>query len=280
MLHRTRSQDLDLAYVQSPDGQLERATDGTLWSLPRTIELRRDRICWTPEPGREILPGRRMLTAFMGLGDKPAEAVLGFAKKYGVLGLCEHDVPASGHGDCVARGWRTPQCWEPVEVWHMFAREALALTRIAGRLLQGQTGRAEDWQVVYGRTKRNGERIPWWQQHLDVERVKVAMVANEWLSLGRVRPVVDWRHSHKKPSVRLGGHGLFGALALQLALAVGQSPGFAICVHCRQEYPPTARRPKAGQRNFCLDCRAAGIPRQYSLRDFRDRQRLATRPTV
>jgi hypothetical protein len=82
-----------------------------------------------------------------------------------------------------------------------------------------------------------------------------------------------WHVQQKKPAVKFGGQGLFGAIALQLALAVGQSLGTAVCVHCRKEYSLTARRPKAGQRNFCPECRLEGIPSRYSLTDYRERVR-------
>jgi len=48
---------------------------------------------------------------------------------------------------------------------------------------------------------------------------------------------------------------------------------FLVCTHCQKPYSPVVRAPKAGQRNFCPDCRREGVPSTYALKDFRLRQR-------
>jgi hypothetical protein len=178
--------------------------------------------------------------------------------------------------------------WEPLSTWRHFSRQASALTKIADRLLRGQVANPGDWATVYERSR--GPAPSWVDERINPGLVRaegqlLARVVNEWFTIGNVRPVLTWP-SDTRPSVRLGGPvwysgmawvseaGLFGALAVQLALAVGQSRGFAICDHCRSEYVPE-RRPRIGQRRFCQECRVAGIPNRYSLDDFRKKLRNA-----
>jgi hypothetical protein len=277
---RNQSPEHQLSEVLNQNGDIDTPVDGTLWGVPRYIELREDRIYWDIYPGKQVGPSAGMFEAFYKLADAPPQSVLRFTRKYGVLRICEHGLPC-GHiaeisDQCYPLGWhdRQPQqqihCWEPLEAWRTFSRQALALTKVADRLLQSKVGRPEDWQAVYA---RSGLKAPWWHPDVNAERVLIPELVNEWLKLGDVRPTVDWNAHQEKPTVKLGGSGLFGALAVQLALAVGQSAGFAVCEHCRKEYPPTARRPKAGQRHFCPECRNAGIPSRYSLADHRERLR-------
>jgi hypothetical protein len=280
---RKRQADSDLSAILTEEGELGRPVDATLWTRQLGVEIRDDRLYYDPSRGAEVGPSRAMFPAFIRLAGAPAAQIADFARSYGVLRICEHGLPCSHNPDshpsiggrgCAPLGWHERRSmmptYDPVQIWRAFAREAFALTKIADRLLQGHTGHAEDWATTFS---RSGRKAPWWHQHVDVERIIVARTANEWLTIGNVRPVVVWHGSEKKPTVKLGGDGLFGALALQLALAIGQSLGFAVCVHCRKEYPPTARRPKAGQRNFCPECRAQGIPSRYSLTDYRERVR-------
>jgi hypothetical protein len=277
---RNHSPGRQLSEVLTKNGDIDRPVDATSWGVPKRIELREDRIYWDIYPGKQIGPSAGMFEAFYKLGDAPPQSILGFARKYGVLQICEHGLPCSHNHQtseqCYPLGWHDRQprqqihCWEPLEAWRSLSRQALGVVKVADRLLQSETGRPEDWRAVYA---RSGREAPWWQQEVSAERVLIAECVNEWLKLGDVHPHVRWNGHEKKPTVKLGGSGLFGALAVQLALAVGQSAGFAVCTHCRREYPPRERRPKAGQRHFCPECREAGIPSRYSLADHRERLR-------
>jgi hypothetical protein len=209
-----------------------------------------------------------MFEAFCGMADAPGRRILEFARKYGVLKICKHGLPSSHNPGCNLNWYDRP--WEPLATWRAFSREAIALTRVADLVLEKKVGRPKDWLIVYG---RSGREAPWWEQHVDVERIIIARVVNEWLTIGGVGPAVVWHHSDERPSIRFGGPSLFGALALQLALAVGQSRGLAICTHCGTKYPPAKRRPKTGQRHFCPECREKGVPNRYSLADYRNKIR-------
>jgi len=279
-----------VAELAREDGGLDRPVAALEWQAPAWVRADGPFLLWQPGSHAPLVaPRKGMLEAFLALGDAPPQRIAAFASRWGVLGICEHDLPCSHNPPpigayngpvywCSPLGWYADdrQPYEPIATWRAFAREAFGVTRIAHRLMLGQVGEAEQWAIVYG---RSGRRAPWWKPSVEGEKLIVARVLNEWLRLGSVRPVMEWRPSrkHERPAIRFGGSsGLFGALALQLALAIGKLDGLALCVHCRAEYMPAARSPKAGQRNFCPDCRKAGIPNRYSLRDWRERNRRTT----
>jgi hypothetical protein len=283
-----------LPTVQTDEVGLDRRVQAISWFAPGQVDIRGDRLVWDYYAkdgvtlGPEVQLKEGLLEQFVGLADAPAERIRDFAARWGVLLICEHRLPIShnppplieydGEGlRCELLGlFDGPrQPWELLEVWRQFSGQAFALMKIANRLMLGQVGRPEDWKIVYART---GQTAPWWRQSVDVEKWTVAEVVNEWLILGNVRPRVEWpmrpdRYKRERPYVKLGGSHLFGALAVQLALAVGQTEGMAICTHCRNQYIPSCRSAKARQRNFCPDCRQAGIPGRYALDDHRERKR-------
>jgi DNA-directed RNA polymerase subunit RPC12/RpoP len=224
-----------------------------------------------------VLPGKALLENFFKLADASDEMVLQFAQRWGLLNLCQHGFPFDHAGPHL----RCPVLWcstgEPVSAWKDRAKEFLALARIANRLLNSQCGHEKDWAAVYARktdadavTGWTGSRIP--PRRIDIQRELVAQIANEWLMAGNVGTAVLWRSRDKRPSIRMGGNGLFGALALQLSLALGDFNMTAVCTHCGKQYP-IKRRPKSGQRNFCPECRAKRVPTLYSAQDCRERKR-------
>jgi len=263
----------------------------------------------------------------LGKGVAPAEEILSYAKRWGVLGICEHGMPSShnppptprqpavsGYIHDVVYGcvpvvapdhlvsatsrWSSEHTWcrppyskhhrrfyEPVEPWRHYARQARALLNIAaclygipktvGQGVEARTvyertvGRPEDWQTVY---EWKTVKTPWWSQEelgIGYEILLVQKIVNEWLTLGNIHPQFYWSGGEHltvedvlaKPRLNLPqgaatitfvGGGLFGALALQLVLALSRTDGFAICHSCGGAYIPT-RRPRS-IRHYCSRC--------------------------
>lgn len=195
--------------------------------------------------------------------------------------------------------------WEPVGVWRHFARQARGYLAIADRLHGGQIGRQEDWQIVHewrhwpnGRGSGKGlwafsdrptnpsqtidlgtgklkdphqaYTVPWWRQTVDEDwSMVVEGVEETWLSYGDVRPSLSL--SDGTPRIRLGGGGLFGALAVQLMMNVCRTAGIALCSECGIAYLPK-RRPRVGNRHYCQDCGKKPAQRNAS-REYRRRRR-------
>jgi hypothetical protein len=58
---------------------------------------------------------------------------------------------------------------------------------------------------------------------------------------------------------------------LRLASAMCQGRETVICDHCSIPYSPS-RRPRAGSRHYCPNCRASKFPERYASRDYRERK--------
>jgi hypothetical protein len=230
------------------------------------------------EPDTYRMDKRGVLPAFARLAEASADGVLRFARKWGLLNLCECGLPASHnpHPYPPIRAGIDPSCWptyvEPVAVWQQFARQARAILAIAGCLHQGRVGRPEDWAVVY---EVSGRQAPWWDQIPDLEQDILARVVGEWLRLGNVRPELRWE-VEGRVEVILSHAGLFGAVTRELAFAVANISGLATCAGCGTAFAPT-RQPAKGQRSWCSECRASGADLRQAKRDQRARYRATRR---
>ena len=76
--------------------------------------------------------------------------------------------------------------------------------------------------------------------------------------MGQVALEPAWDEPHHL-SLRIGVAGLFGALVVQLALAIAKTDGLTLRSACGMTYLP-GRRPNPKRRRYCSPCRA-GVPR-------------------
>ena len=272
----------DLTEVRTARGTLDRALTGPPWLVPGDTELDAERLVWNyvamVQRNRRVQPRDGMLERFIELADGSAADVLRYARHYGVLMICEHGLPASHRPTrlfnqdigCRPAGWGGRKCWEPLERWWHFARQARAMLHIANQLRRGLHGTRADWEQIYGTHGRHG--LPRGLRS-GYEKFLLGELLQEWLTLGDVHANVQWLKDELRPVITFRGAGLFGALAVQLALSVAGVDGWSICDACHRQYIPMQRRPKTGQRNFCMECRQEGVSKQYALRDYRERQR-------
>lgn len=298
---------LQLARLTSAKGDLDRPVSSPEWLLPKSIKLAGDHLCWgysmDPVRRRTVRAGPGMFDKFRKLRD--ARSVLRFAERWGVLHICRHGLPA-GHpplehrpgdgpyGACLALNVPNTllTSFAPIEIWLHYARQVDAILRIATQLHNGAPkGSAEDWRIVYEWAgpvavdandgieidadggamwvTRPIEDVPWWDQGPETDRGMVANVVGEWLRLGQVGVSLKWWSG--APKLELGGGALFGALAVQLMLALGQVDALATCSECTRLYMPS-RRPNPNRRQYCDECRALGVP----LRDAQRSRRAGT----
>jgi hypothetical protein len=157
--------------------------------------------------------------------------------------------------------------WEPVEVWRTWARRAYALLAIAAALQQNRVGAAVDWQLASD-TKMRAPQTP--TNGWDI----LTELADYWLKAADVRP----RPQFQAGQIRLtlssasGASSLFGAIALQLVLAISGAPGFSICDGCRNVFEPL-RSPREGEHHYCQDCRKRKLPQRHASARYRERRR-------
>ena len=275
--------------IALPSG-LDRPLMADEFSVPNDLQLAGGLLVWSWLDGQlQTRPGPGLLDQFVHLADAPAEHILRYAQRWGVLFLCEqHRLPTSHNPRplytavsgqvtwCVPPRGANGTYWEFLEDWRHFARQARALLSIAVRLYQEHTGAAADWGTVYERMAQTG---PPGQGDLAAERFALTLCVNEWLILGDVRPQFSWIDRHNTvPKITFGGGGLFGALAVQLALAISQTDGLVLCSACGAPYVPE-RRPRSDERHYCVACRDAGRPARDAARDYRGRRAKVAKAT-
>jgi hypothetical protein len=181
-----------------------------------------------------------------------------------------------------ANGQSEPVHIEYCEVWRYFARVMGAVLRIATNIRRGARGPTAEWHVIAQMPKamsseegneihphrlRNQlvETVEWsasavylglpGNPKLREARSVFLRLLNNLLGLGMVRPWIKWPATPSQPHMVYSGHSLFSTLALQLCLNVMRLDSFVICSACQEPYRPEKRGPKAGQRNFCPECR-------------------------
>jgi hypothetical protein len=228
--------------------------------------------------------GRGMLDEFLDLRDSEDEGILKYARTWGVLELCHHNLP-SCHEFSVGVPLRLPdrlraklqtgcsgapgdprQCpplgREPLATWRFFSGQAKALLNIAADLHRLRLGEREDWTKLL----REGVSPA---QSLSAQRLCVRDVIEEWLKLGRIKPTVD----DLTGGLTWTGADLFGELAVQIALAAEARDGKVFCIVCGKAYEPKRRVIRRGF-NYCpaAKCQRAAAARRA--KQYRSRKRV------
>lgn len=288
------------AAVRRRDVDMLREGEARLVTVPEllvptavTLEVTRERnqLLWRVDnESRWIAAPPSLLGEFVLLADAPSEAIRDYAEQYGVLFLCpDHRLPAGDLTDHHLPRWRARRnrqlpvrCQpdatvqrggrmdgvEPVISWRRFALLARALIKVAAELRADREppDTSAAWMEV----------ILWAQRRqcafAGVRRGKqhtVAAVVDDWMALGDVRSAFSWPKSGPRVTYAVGG--LFGALGLQLMLAVSNVQALVLCSSCGKAYRPR-RLPRSG-RHYCPACRRRGIPERDAARDYRVRQR-------
>jgi len=217
-----------------------------------------------------------MLDRFIGI--ESAADVLAFAKRHGVLGICEaHSLPGSPHTPLprlrlhpVEEVFCSPKALdktgrrysEPLRVWFELARQARSLWLIAEAVQGGKPGKAEDWRIVF--EDASAGEITGLARRTKTSRHLLSLALTNWLAVGGVGLGFSWYAD--RPEV-VANRGTFGEIAIQLATAIADRPAPLICTGCGKSYQPK-RRPTRGHRNFCPECRGANIDSKYRQRDF------------
>jgi len=169
-----------------------------------------------------------------------------------------------------------PRFREPLNVWRQWSCMAKSLMNIGALLNQGKPADPNDWHA-YRYACRNVTPTGLETEERDVSkgRADLAWELDCWLSMGQVRPLIDWVKKNERWQFRLdrmtSGPNLFGLLALNLALAISGTE-LAVCGSRGQSYLPK-RRPDPNRRNYCTSCGERVAQRDAS-RAYRRRRKL------
>jgi hypothetical protein len=291
---RTTGAALDAAGMTLEDGGLLGAAflpsaRPIVW--PR-VWLDGDHLCYGldakhPGAGPKEGDARGMLDRFWRI-EQPKQ-VLAFASRYGVLGICEHGLPAShnperlaGPGTAEREGCRPPRAetaelvyLDPLQRWLHYARLARSLLDVAAALADGRPGAPSQWEAIFedhlgtAAEPAARERVTLLSRPDAVPqgRFYLAYLVNEWLAIGRVGMRFRWPMDRDAPELPTLAAGTFGLIGMQLAFAIARAD-LRRCSSCGRRYPRTGRQPTRSRRNFCPDCqgKAANSLRQRELR--------------
>jgi hypothetical protein len=134
---------------------------------------------------------------------------------------------------------------------------------VAAELQQKKPGAKPDWRMATD-TEMETPRTP--EEGWEL----LAYYADYWLKAADARPWVQVQDGAVRVSLGSDwGHSpLFGAIAVQLILAISGAQGFVICDACRNIYAPR-RTPRAGELHYCPSCRARKVPERLAAARYR-----------
>ena len=155
--------------------------------------------------------------------------------------------------------WCEPKHSEPLDAWRAWAGRARAMLRITAHLNRQQDRHpsartatpAAEWRPLYfdAEISEHADRSDWFAH----ERAKLAIALQQWTLLGRVTPTFI---ESSDGGVQLGfdAHGVFGALAAQLAALIATGEGVYACAACGAPWPSN-RHPRTDREFYCEECR-------------------------
>lgn len=272
--------------ILASDGRLSRPIRQAKLVVPRLAWIENDHIWWDPVKPSTRPMGGDLVESFTRLRGGEPQDYLRFAKRWGVLGLCEHDLPYMHNWPTPPDGGCSPrEClrklpatltgktkteerfyhWEPLEIWRQLVSKTNAWLNLAAAYHLGKRGLKEDWRVFGCKSvpapKKRAIRLMNW---IDAQ-----------LRRSSVYPTVVERpdRGFSVEYCPLGNFNVGGALALQLLLALCRTDGLSHCDGCGNTYVVTGRRPNPKRRNYCDLCSKSGVSGRDAARDYRERQR-------
>lgn len=204
------------------------------------------------------------LKRFSQLSDAEPEAILDYARRFGLLQVCdEHGLPFQ-HPPV---GRKRERCWpaelEPLSMWREWSRRFRAVLAIRAQLSNGEPGRADDWRAL-------GYSVPD-DRSVGEARRRLARSVDSWLRWADNRTVFTWDPESDTPTIEVGCHGLFQCLTWELALTVARLDGLTVCEGCGEPYTRDGKDVKR-VRKYCKACREAGVPARIRKRRQRARE--------
>jgi predicted RNA-binding Zn-ribbon protein involved in translation (DUF1610 family) len=242
------------------DRQDETFTLAHRWQVPADIRVAGDELCFGEFgalPEKWEAPGAKLMTDFLALADAPPHAIERFARRWGVLGFCQHNADrytplVFGHEYRPSLDLANEPCRilhaEPLEAWRWHARRFRYLLDQAASLRKRRTLRPRS-KRAHDEVREFLRRCGWVVRYF-----------------GCLRPVLVVEDG--KFAVKLGGRqGLPAALTSQLLFTLAGALGIGTCASCGKLFP-LSRRARKGKNSYCPNC---GI--RAAWRDAQQRRR-------
>jgi hypothetical protein len=228
------------------------------------------------------------LTSFARL--RTAGDALQFARRFGPLELCDHDMPywhshprAEFPASILACSW---QVWaekldgqtvfyEPIESWLSLSRRVAAFLRLGRAIRAARPRPAQDWQTFLNDEPHSNDTVRfvadppdhWAGKRLEADRLKLAHELASWTQRAGGDYLPVWEGS--RPALRLTGS-LFAVLCQQMFKTLAGTEQAVACDGCGVVYEP-ARRPAWNRNAYCAACRETVGPAMRRAR-FRERK--------
>lgn len=263
--------------------------------------------CDESPPAQLVAPHPKLLEQFICLSNGKSNDIAAFASKWGVLGICKHGLPRThirkmdeitdAELYCSPVVFESPDAlvrrgYEPLDSWRHYACRAQMMLSAAGWLYQNDIVKdervAKELCLPVGYGMKADQIVKLQTQCLKSE-------VNRWLLLGAVRPIFYWPYQDtgliqlgatsnswsdrdSKLLLRFSGDWqgttLFGALAVQLMMAISRTEGLLFCSGCKQPYVPS-RRMDTNRKHFCPSCRREGVPLRLNSQRYRQTAKYA-----
>ena len=228
-----------------------------MWA-PRVLSLEGDYLLWDANRNSINVPGVGLLDGFLSLADAEPDRILRFARKWGALGIKR-------------KAASELRCLEPIAAWKDLAIRFRALHRIGAELNCDRVGAVEDWRAL-------GSELPAASRSYEaLEEARFGLMSHirRLVQEACLYPRLYWNKSTEQWQIDLDTYSrtnLFAVLVLKLLISIADKEGFALCSGCHKSYVPE-KQPSVGRRNYCPDCRSAGVPFRDSKREQRRRKR-------
>lgn len=258
-------------------------------SVPKKVHLEEDLIVWdsTVEKIKKI-PDIHLLEKFTNLVDATDTEILEFAKRWGVLGLCVHQLPASHSSFSVLekKAHCEPIGRESISEWRDYSKILRTLLNISNRSFTPNLKNPiawlsinkDLWLSLFADDKANIPETPQGQQQIFETSL------NLWLQLAGIRPQYNFKEN-KTYFAYPSENTLIGELVNQLITKAGRVEEIWNCSYCGRNgtYNELAfdrlRKPRAGTRFYCDECVLQGAPQKVANQKARERNKKISNKT-
>ena len=250
-------QQLDLAEITTPSGEISRPIQVAWVNVPNRVELflyeENDFLGYSdmsnPGASTRRTDFRGLLEEFIRLPNQLPGQFLTFARKWGRLSnQCTHRKPFE-HCNL---GCEDPHC-EPLSQWLLISQVLKGVLNVAAKHHQEELGDKTDWRAIVDQEwfgYRRSIGIP--EDNLAWEKSALGAIIDDLLYQSGARISFHW--NSKEPRVSLAQDGcLFGVLVSYLVFAVARVEGIATCDSCGGIYAPS-RKPQIERQHFCPEC--------------------------
>lgn len=170
-----RESDFPIAWVEAGietvSGELDRQVPSWRYQIPATARRDGDRVVYAmledswDHSTRSAGTNDHQLARFLRLRQASDAAILSYARKLGVLGLCGHGLPMTHLGTlprrCTELG-KVPEVglnadafgdeyWEPFAAWRHYVAQAVALLKVCASLRREKQATENDWSLIFDR---------------------------------------------------------------------------------------------------------------------------------